>query len=216
MHRCKQANKQIHQVYIYIHTYSTYSYVYIYVHVYTHNDIHTHIHTYMHTHVHTYIHTCINTYIYMYMYTQVIKNTHIHILYVYIYIYCCYSFICIPHSCILETWYSCLTHVSGYDCAAGYANWERQVKLLARVSGTLTGTHGRGPLHLGSWGALGSHRESVRSPYLWVPLIRGALEDSLKRLTLEARKLERDRPPTGRATATRTHHRFYEAFSVDF
>ena len=36
--------------------------------------------------------------------------------------------------------------------------------------GTLRGTHGRGPLNLGSWGGLGSLRESLGSPDFWVPL----------------------------------------------
>ena len=42
------------------------------------------------------------------------------------------------------------------------------------VRGTFRGTHGRGPLNLGSWGALGSLRESLGSPYVWAPLCMGA------------------------------------------
>ena len=46
------------------------------------------------------------------------------------------------------------------------------------IKGTLRETHGRGSLNFGSGGALGRLRESLGSPYSWVPLIR-ALQDSL-------------------------------------
>ena len=136
-------------VYAYIYTYYIYICMYTYVYSFCHDYLNQWIFIFAFVYLYIYIHMHICLYLYMYMSTSM--------------------YICIHVKSTMHIQLDGQLHVHQMLAVGGRvdrgATEPPRMRQGPNGRGPLRGTHGRGPLDLGSWGALGS---------LWGVLIYGS------------------------------------------